>query len=92
MIADHGERNILVNPIFARFPKGHDFDQRHIHATRVSPFDHGRYVRHILIPERDRVDLDFQANRERGVYTFQDLGQVAPPSDLGEACRIQRVQ
>ncbi len=42
--------------------------------------------------ERDRVDLDLQAGRLRGVDAGQHLGEIAPARDRAELVRIERVE
>ena len=90
--AHHRQRQILVEPVFADVAERHHLDDGQVHAAAVRPFDQvGEFVL-VDALERDRVDLDLEAGRLRGIDAGEHLVEVAPAGDGAEFVGIERVE
>ncbi len=90
--AKQRQRHVLVDPSFADVAHRHDLDQRERHALAVRPFhQRGDFVL-VQILQRNRVDLDGEACRARGLDAGQNLVDIAPAGNGPEFRRIERVQ
>ena len=86
------ERQILVEPALADIAERHHLDQREVHAAAMRPGDQLGELVLVDALERDRIDLDLQAGRLRGVDAGQNLVELAPARDGAEFVGIERVE
>jgi hypothetical protein len=85
------QRHVLVGAVLVDLAHRHGLDHRHVHALAMCPFEHFGDLGIVEALERHGVDLDLQARRLRRTNAVENLAEIAPPGDLGELVRIQRV-
>ena len=86
------QRQILVEPVVADVAERHHLDDGEVHAAAVRPGDEIAELVLVDALERDRVDLDLEAGRLRGVDAGQHLVEIAPAGDGAELVGVERVE
>ena len=82
----------MIEAAFADVPKRHHLDESELHAASVRPFEQRRELVLVHAFERNRVDLDLESGRLRGIDAGQNLVQLSPARDGAELVWVERVE
>ena len=87
------QRPVLVQPqLFPHLAHRHDLDEGQVVALPGTPVEEREQLLLIEAFQRDRVDLDADAGRLRGLDPLHHLREFAPAGDVLKLLRIERVE
>ncbi|QTK78462.1 hypothetical protein AT6N2_C0581 [Agrobacterium tumefaciens] len=86
------ERQITIGPIFLDLAHRHGLDDGQVHAAAMGEAHQLRHLYVVEILQRNRVELDLDTRRLRGIEPFHDAINIAPAGNVAKLLAVERIE